>query len=87
MSKHLRRGLIVSLSIFILLMICGSIDVYLDPKPDDSNLPMYFSIQRYWLLVWSIISLVVSFIVVTLTMMFSSLVNFYRNSSRKIIKR
>ena len=67
-------------------MIWGSIDVYFDPKPDDSNIPMYFSIQRYWLLVWSIISLVVSFIVMTLMMMFSSLVNSYRNSSKKIIK-
>lgn len=73
MKEHVRRGLITSLAIFILLMIWGVIGSYLDPNPEVENLPMYYSIQKYWLFAWSLISVVLSFIVFVIASVLSLL--------------
>lgn len=64
MKQHFRLGLIYSLGVFVALMIWGSVSMYMDAELPNS--PIAFTLQRYWFLAWTIISLIFSL----LTMLF-----------------
>ena len=73
MKKHLRVGLIFSLGVFVILMIWGSVGMYMDAELPNS--PIAFSLQRHWLVAWTIISLGISFIVLTMVSIISLLLH------------
>lgn len=73
MKQHFRLGLIFSLVAFIVLMIWGSVSMYMDAELPNS--PIAFTLQRYWLAAWTIISLMFGFIVFTLTSIISLLIH------------
>ena len=73
MKKHLRVGLIFSLGVFIMLMIWGSMGMYMEPELPNS--PIAFSLQRHWLVAWTVISLGISFIVLTMVSITSLLIH------------
>lgn len=79
MKKHLRVGLIFSLGVFIMLMIWGSVGMYMDAELPNS--PIAFSLQRYWLVAWTIISLAISFIAMALVALASLLATLIKPSN------
>ena len=64
-KRHIRVGLITSLIIFILMMIWASVGMFMDAEIVES--PIAFTLQRYWTVAWTIISLAFSFAVMVFT--------------------
>jgi hypothetical protein len=77
MKSHLRRGLIVALVVFILMMIWAVMAMFFDPELPNS--PIAFTAQRYWLAAWTIISLVTSFFIMVMSTIFSLIFAGMRN--------
>ena len=73
MKQHLRAGLIVSLIIFILMMIWASVGMFMDAEAVES--PIAFTLQRYWLVAWTLISLAFSFAVMVFTAIVSLMIS------------
>ena len=69
MRIHLIRGLMLSLFVFILMMTWVASGLFMDYELPES--PISFSVQRYWLFGWTIVSLVLSFIVMTISTVIS----------------
>ncbi|MBT8544710.1 hypothetical protein G6730_06985 [Polynucleobacter paneuropaeus] len=79
MKKHLKNGLIASLIVFILMMIWASVGMLLDAEVPNS--PIAFTLQRHWLLAWTIISLVFSFVVMVFVAISSLLLTMLKRAS------
>jgi hypothetical protein len=59
MKKHLKVGLIGFLITFILMMVWASIGMFFEVETPNS--PIEFTLQRHWLMAWTIISVLTSF--------------------------
>lgn len=79
MKRHMRNGLIAFLTVFILMMIWASVGMLLDAEVPNS--PIAFSMQRYWLLAWTIISVVFSLMVMVLVAISSLLLAMLKRAS------
>ena len=79
MKNHIKNGLIASLIVFILMMIWASVGMFFDVEVPSS--PIAFSVQRYWLLAWTIISLVFSFMVMVFVAISSLLLTMLKRAS------
>jgi len=79
MKRHLKNGLIASLIVFILMMIWASVGMLLDAEVPNS--PIAFTLQRHWLLAWTIISLVFSFVVMVFVAISSLLLTMLKRAS------
>ncbi|MBU3601194.1 hypothetical protein [Polynucleobacter sp. AM-25C3] len=79
MKKHLKNGVIAFLIIYVLMMIWASLGMLFDYEVPNS--PIAFTLQRHWLLAWTIISLVFSFMVMVLVAISSLLLAMLKRAS------
>ena len=72
MNKHLIRGLIASFTVFSLMMLWLFVGMFFEAEAVDS--PIAFTIQRHWLLFWTMLSLGISFAVMVFVIICSFLI-------------
>lgn len=81
MRQHLKRGFIAALITFMLMMTWSTIDMYLDPEIPNS--PIALSAQRLWIFAWNVITLIFSFVVMTVVVIFSVIFSALKRVSTK----
>ena len=72
MKTHFIRGSIVALTVFILMIMWVASGLFMDHEMPDS--PIAFTVQRNWLFGWTIVSLMLGFIVMTIATLISALI-------------
>ena len=88
MKIHLTRGLMTGLTTFILLMVWAAVASFFDHRTYDYS-PINFTLQKHGLVVWILVSLVVSFIMIVITTSCSlllTLISSHRFTVRSIWK-
>jgi hypothetical protein len=79
MKRHMRNGLIASLIVFIMMMIWASVGMLLDTEIPNSTIT--FTLQRHWLVAWTIISLAFSLMVMAFVAISSLLLTMLKRAS------
>ena len=79
MRKHLKNGLIASSIVFVMMMIWALVGMFFDVEV--ANSPIAFTMHRHWLIVWVIISLMLSFLVMLFVTSISLLLAKLKNAS------
>ena len=72
MKTHFIRGSMVSLVVFILMMTWVATGLFMNHELPES--PIAFSIQKHWLFSWTIVSLMLSFVVMVIAALVSALI-------------
>ena len=72
MNKHFIRGLLASLTVFSLMMLWLFVGMFFEAEAVDS--PIAFTMQRHWFLIWTTLSLGISFMVMAFVAICSFLI-------------